>query len=567
MWGIKRSTIKLFVVWLLIVPPGSIYLYSTYPPTEVNWLSIAFFIVFGFLTVRFPIIRNGTPVFLVLWLTIPAFLLYGIFTEMIIMQIALLATLFNTSNKNPISIRFYLNSLVFFFLSISAAWVFRLVGGEIGSDEFWPLILAVFCYQVAHMVFNDIFIKLVAIYKKNSSPLFTKEMIFDYGMIFVILPLSLTQYYLLQFVGIGSFLLLGIPFFFIILVIRLYSNSETINESLQKAGDIGHGLSDMLTEKAVIDRFVIEVADMFDSSFSYLFDHVEGWLEPIRVYKHQTFIDIEFDQMVSGQGIAGLVLEKNQPIIYSKKAEWELIGKGTAQDSIESVLCVPISRNKKVESVLLLASEKINAFDDYQLQILDLLCSYFAVAVEKARYMQEAVTRSERCALTKIYNYRFLEEKLIYEMDKLQKDMITNLSVIMLDIDHFKNVNDTYGHQSGNDILYQLARKLEDLLPTGATVGRYGGEEFVYILPNMSKEMTMEFAERLRAEISQSGFLITPDLGDDKQQLEVTITLSIGVSSAPEDTDEAMSLLRNADRALYTGAKHAGRNRVASYVK
>lgn len=107
---------------------------------------------------------------------------------------------------------------------------------------------------------------------------------------------------------------------------------------------------------------------------------------------------------------------------------------------------------------------------------------------------------------------------------------------------------------------------MEAARPVEGIVGRYGGEEFVYILPGKSKVEAAEFAEDLRTEIAGHDFVITSDLGDQKQQT-VHITCSIGVSSAPEDTDEAMTLLRNVDRALYIGAKQAGRNRVATYVQ
>src|SRR6185437_12905220 len=127
-------------------------------------------------------------------------------------------------------------------------------------------------------------------------------------------------------------------------------------------------------------------------------------------------------------------------------------------------------------------------------------------------------------ALTNIYNYRFLERQLVYEMERVRNDAIDDLSVIMLDIDHFKQVNDTYGHQSGNDILYMFARKLEAALPPGGYVGRYGGEEFVYILPEVSKNEAIEFAEVLREEIRNHAFRIIPDLGDDKYPVDVFVT-------------------------------------------
>lgn len=563
----NRSTMHYFILWLLTVPTGLIYVFLNYPPVQVNWMYVAVFIVFGFLTTYFPILWNGIPIFLVLWVTVPAFLMYGLFIEMIVMQISILAILLSLPSKLQLLQRFFNNSMLFTFLSIIAAIFFDIVGGKIGSIEFWPVIVAVFCYQFIHTAFNNIVLRLYAMYKKVNSPFFSKDLLVDYAMILVVLPLSLTFYYLLQLVGGGSFFLMGIPFFFISLIVRLYNNSEKINSDLRQAGDIGNGLSELLTEKAVIDQFVMEVSDMFDAEYTYLFDHQDGWLELLRSYEHDKFIDIDFALLSAGQGIAGSVLEQNKPIIYSERKEWESISKDYSPNGMQSILCVPISRNQKIEAVLFLASEKKAFFDGYQLKILDLLCSYFTVSVEKARYMQEAVTKNERCALTGLYNYRYLEERLTYEMDRLKNNAIKNLSVVMLDIDHFKQVNDTYGHQSGNDILGMLAKKLEAALPIGGTVGRYGGEEFVYILPGIAKKEAVEFAESLRAEIGEHDFTIVPDLVEDKHPLVVRITSSIGVSSAPIDTDEVLTLLRNADRALYLGAKQAGRNRVAEYVK
>ncbi|MBO0587101.1 sensor domain-containing diguanylate cyclase [Sporosarcina sp. E16_8] len=564
---VYKSTMRYFILWLLTVPTGLIYVFLNYPPVQVNWMYMVVFIVFGFLTTYYPMLRNGIPIFLVLWVTVPAFLMYGLFIEIIVMQISILAILMSSPSKLPLLQRFFINSTLFIFLSIIAAVVFDRVGGEIGSIEFWPVIIAVFCYQFIHTVFNDIVLRIYAVYKKVNSPFFSKDLLVDYAMILVVLPLSLTFYYLLKFVGAGSFLLIGIPFFFISIIIRLYNNSERINIDLRQAGDIGNGLSELLTEKAVIDQFVMKVSTMFNADYTYLFDHQDGWLELIRSYEHEKFIDIDFALLSAGQGIAGSVLEQNKPIIYSERKEWELVSKDYSPNGMQSILCVPISRNQKIESVLFLASDKKSFFDGYQLKILDLLCSYFTVSVEKARYMQEAVAKNERCALTGLYNYRYLEERLTYEMDRLKNNEINNLSVVMLDIDYFKQVNDTYGHQSGNDILYLFAKKLEVALPTGGTVGRYGGEEFVYILPGIAKAEAVEFAEKLRAEIGSHDFTIIPDLVEDKYPLVVHITSSIGVSSSPLDTDEAMTLLRNADRALYLGAKQAGRNRVAEYVK
>ncbi|WP_318615198.1 diguanylate cyclase [Sporosarcina sp. YIM B06819] len=567
MTAIDRSTMKYFLLWLLIVPPGMYVVFINYPPVQVVWSNVAIFMILSFLTIYFPFIRKGTPVFLVMWLTIPAFLMYGLFIEIIVMQFAILATLFSSSGPLTLQKRFFFNSTLFFILSVLASFAYYGVGGELGSTKFWLMFVSVLSYQLVHSIVNDIVLRIYVRYKRIRSLYTANEILADYAIVLVIIPLALSLYYMIYIIGSGAFLLLVVPFFFITFIVRLYNNSEKINRYLKRAGDIGQELSAMMTEQEVIDAFVSKVSNLFEVDFAYLFDHQDGWLELISSYEYGKPKNIEMERLASGQGLAGLVLQKNEPMIYSAREEWLMTIQGYTPSELQSVLCIPIMRNQKIEGVLLLGSNKKSAFEVYHLEILDLLCSYFTISVEKARYMQEAVMKNERCALTGLYNYRYLEERLAYQMEQFNSGVYDNLSVVMLDIDYFKKVNDTYGHQSGNDILYMLARKLEAALPEEGTVGRYGGEEFVYILPGMTKEAAYDFAENLRTEIGGYDFLIAPDLDKDKYSKTIHITCCMGISSAPDDTDEAMTLLRNADRSLYIGAKQAGRNRVATYVK
>ncbi|MEK5039110.1 sensor domain-containing diguanylate cyclase [Sporosarcina sp. FSL K6-3457] len=567
MTGVNRSTIKYFIVWLLIVPPGMYIILKNFPPVQVDWSTVVIFTILSFLAIYFPITKNGSPIFLVMWLTIPAFLMYGLFVEIIVMQIAVLATLFTASSSLSVVIRFFFNSTLFFLLSVLAAIAFYAVGGELGSNAFWPVLVSVVAYQLVHTILNDIVLRVYVRYKRIKSLYSTNEILMDYAIVLIIIPMALSLYYMIYIVGTAAFFLLTIPFFFITLIVRLYNNSEKINSYLRQASHIGQEISGKMTEKEVIDLFVSKVSTLFKVEFAYLFDHQEDWLEIISAYEYGKPKNIGTERLASGQGLAGMALQKNEPVFYSTREEWQAVATGYIPSELQSVLCIPITRNQHIEAVMLLGSKKKSAFEVYQLKILDILCSYFTVSVEKARYMQAAVTKNERCALTGLYNYRYLEERLAYLTGQVNNKVHANLSVVMLDIDHFKRVNDMYGHQSGNDILYMLARKLEAALPAGGVVGRYGGEEFVYILPGMSKVEAFDFAENLRSEIGGHDFLIVPDLGEDKYPQTIHITCSMGVSSALEDTDEAMTLLRNADRALYIGAKQAGRNRVAQYVK
>lgn len=566
MGKVNSSFLRYFVLWL-IVPIGTLTVYKYYPPVELDWLNLCVFSLLGFLTVYFPIQRKGAPTFLVMWVTVPVFLMYGLFAEIIVMQIAIISSVLRYKSTNHWLKRIMLNSTIFFLLSLFAAIMFFAVGAEIGSMNFWLMVTGVLAYQITHTVLNDLILRVHSYYKKMVNPYISKEILMDYAITIVTIPLALSLYFLLQLIGITAFVLLGAPYFFITFLIRLYENTEKINTSLQLAGEIGSGLSALKTEKEVIDQFSLKATEMFNADFGYVFDYKNGWLELIRSVENGELIDIDFQPMLSGQGLAGSVIEKNEPVIYKSRVEWEVYSKFYTPDDMESVLCIPITRNRKIEAVLLLGSKRKMAFNEYQLQILDLLCSYFTVTVEKSRYMEETIMKSERCALTKLYNYRYLEEKLQMEMNRLNRKHIKSLSLVMLDIDHFKNVNDTYGHECGNEVLRQFASELKQALPKEAIVARYGGEEFVFLLPGMEKAEAIAFAEKLRISISEKVFTIKPDLTNELDSVGIQITSSIGVSTAPDDSDEGMTLLRNADRALYLGAKQAGRNRVAEYIK
>ena len=567
MSGKKWSTISLFIIWLLIVPPGIAYFLFTQMPESVNLVYLMLFIIFGVLTALFPIKWNGKSIALVMWATLPAFLMYGIAVEVIVMQLLIIANILVTKSDQKKSHRFFFNSIMMFILSLVSAGAFFVVGGNTGSIDFWSLLIGVAVYRLVHTTTHIGLMNTFFEVRGAKSPYTIKDIIFEYATLIIIVPLALTFYLLVNMIGIASFLLIGFPFFMTITIIRLYGRSEKVNDYIKRAGKIGSELSVMTDESTISSQFIMKTSELFKADYVFSFTNHDEWLELENRYERKRFIDPQFQSLQIGEGIAGAVLETKEPVVYSKRKEWEQFTTGSAPEEMESVLCIPLTHNNETKRILLLGANRKAAFADYHLKILDLLGSYYIVALEKAKYVQEALQRSERCGLTKLYNYRYLEEKLHFEMNRMSMGDIDDLSVIMLDIDHFKRVNDTFGHQSGNDILYGFARLLEKLLPDNGTVGRYGGEEFVYILPGYSKEEAVEFAEHIRLIIRQHIFTIIPDLGEDKYPVKVSITSSVGVANAPTDTDEALNLIRNADRALYIGAKQAGRDRVAEYVR
>ncbi|MEN8177002.1 MAG: diguanylate cyclase [Pseudomonadota bacterium] len=157
--------------------------------------------------------------------------------------------------------------------------------------------------------------------------------------------------------------------------------------------------------------------------------------------------------------------------------------------------------------------------------------------------------------LTGLYNRRVLEERLSDEVDRAVR-YNHSLSVFMLDIDHFKRINDNHGHPAGDIALTTLASILEKTTRKTDFLARYGGEEFVVILPETPLDTALLLAERLREEVSNQPVTI-----DD--ELRVEVTASIGIACFPEHTQSPQELLGIADKALYK-AKRDGRNRVSS---
>lgn len=175
-------------------------------------------------------------------------------------------------------------------------------------------------------------------------------------------------------------------------------------------------------------------------------------------------------------------------------------------------------------------------------------------AVNRARLLRSGFTD----VLTGWHNRRYLQVRLVEELARSRRDQ-SQLVCLMLDLDHFKQVNDTYGHAAGDEVLRELAQRVESQVRASDVAARYGGEEFVVLLPHTDVDAGKALAERIRRAVSAE-----PVSLDDEGK--VTVTASIGIASVlPGDGDDLKtvgdSLLARADVALYR-AKAAGRNRV-----
>lgn len=174
-------------------------------------------------------------------------------------------------------------------------------------------------------------------------------------------------------------------------------------------------------------------------------------------------------------------------------------------------------------------------------------------ALEKANAELEMLSRTDR--LTRLNNRGYWEECLAAEFSRYKRYETTS-SVIMFDIDHFKKVNDTYGHQAGDEVIRQVSQALRDNLRKTDIAGRYGGEEFGVILGNTDAKSAMVFCERVRKQIEAM------EVVHDGKTIKFTI--SLGISQAVDTTDNYTSWLEQADQALYA-SKEGGRNQTNTF--
>lgn len=181
------------------------------------------------------------------------------------------------------------------------------------------------------------------------------------------------------------------------------------------------------------------------------------------------------------------------------------------------------------------------------------LAAYTRTVEKLNRELEQLAITDE---LTELYNYRYFRASL---EQQLERHRSASLSLLMLDLDHFKEINDRYGHDQGNEVLAEFGRLLKAGVREGDIVVRYGGEEFAVILPFTSGALAVQVAERLRANAAAHAFKVST--GET-----ITLTVSIGVAVFPDDAKDKSELISHADLALYH-AKQTGRNRVVRYGK
>ncbi|RMF57352.1 MAG: GGDEF domain-containing protein [Calditrichaeota bacterium] len=330
---------------------------------------------------------------------------------------------------------------------------------------------------------------------------------------------------------------------------------------LQNLVEISFQLNSMLDEQQIMHNYSRNVFGMLGSRSLVILSSTSPYAK--------TFVPVYFRGLEKAQAKT-LGIRKSEPLVrgFKRKPETRQVrGLDTAEvadDYLKALkragisVIAPIAHRQALLGLVLLG-KKHNAgrYSRGERELFSLLTNLFAVAFANARLYGQMERMSLTDPLTGLFNRRYFENYLHSEVARAKR-FNHPISLVMLDVDHFKHFNDQLGHTNGDQLLKELADLLTRTVRCSDVVARYGGEEFCVILPEISTEGAVSFSERLRHAVYQHPF--------DKREVqpEGHVTISLGAATFPSDAQVTNELVEKADFALYR-AKNRGRNQVAVY--
>ncbi len=248
-----------------------------------------------------------------------------------------------------------------------------------------------------------------------------------------------------------------------------------------------------------------------------------------------------------GEGVAGWVAREKVPVLVPDVSkDPRFCGKADRVSNFktQSIICVPmVARGKCLGVIELINKVEEDGFVEDDLLLLTSLADFTAIAIENANSLNRVQELTITDDLTRLYNSRFLHSRLDYEVERAKRFNLA-LSMIFLDLDNFKTVNDSHGHLMGSKLLTEVARLILGMIRNIDMACRYGGDEFIVMMPETTKKNAVMVAQKLRNAMRETVFL-------REEGINITVTGSFGVASFPVDAQNKDGLIQMADHAMY----------------
>ena len=311
-------------------------------------------------------------------------------------------------------------------------------------------------------------------------------------------------------------------------------------------------LSSQLDLSQVLRRILVSLRKILAFDSATLFLKVDNQLKVVaaRGFKNTSrLIDKTFpaDNILLNE-----IQNLEKPIILDDAQKDPRFSSWEGANSVRGWLGVPLIRRNQFIGFMTIDSYSVGTYHQEDALIAQTFADEAAIMIENARLYEKAQLMATFDALTGIHNRRYFFEEAKKEFNRLKR-YNNQLSVIMIDIDHFKLINDRFGHAAGDKVLIQFVERVQKKLRNSDVLARYGGEEFSILLPQTGLEQARQAAERIREEIAYQPF--------STGEAETYITISLGVAENTDDVADLDELIDRSDKAMYE-AKQFGRNRV-----
>jgi len=334
---------------------------------------------------------------------------------------------------------------------------------------------------------------------------------------------------------------------------------ERIKRKILIYNEIGKTLTSSLTLKEVVEKIFYKVVEFFNpENWSLLLldeDTQELYFEIVVGEVAEKIKDV---RLKVGEGVAGWVAETGRALIVPSVDEEPRFSRkidDISQFSTESIICIPLKVRNKILGVIELINKKnLSPFLQYDIEVLSTVAEYAAIALENAMNYEQVQRMTITDDISGLYNSRHLHNILQSEIDRCEKDN-NSFSIIFFDLDFFKKINDSYGHLIGSSMLGKVGKLVLDCLIKDYCAARYGGDEFVIILPGTPKTDAVAFCRTIREKLTGKKFLT-------REGLNIKLTASFGIAAFPDDADTKDKLLQIADEQMYK-VKEAAKNDIA----
>ena len=248
-----------------------------------------------------------------------------------------------------------------------------------------------------------------------------------------------------------------------------------------------------------------------------------------------------------GEGVAGWVASTGNPLVVpdvSLDTQWDAFSRAHPELRIRSIACIPIRSGEKTLGVIQLLNTKLDLESEYSISFLRILCDYAAIAIQNARSVKliHELTITDDC--TGLFNARHLYTLLDEQIELAATIPETRFSLLFVDLDHFKLVNDTHGHLIGSRLLAEVGGLMRRALGPANSCFRYGGDEFVALLPGLEKQAAIDATMKLWEQLRKARFLTG-------QGLFLALAGSFGLATFPEDGASVPAIIRAADTMMY----------------